>query len=236
MGAILAGVVPVSGVVKKSGVVQKSGVVPVSGVVLASGVLPVAGNALVVPSALRFDVLRNGLVLGHHTVAFHAEADTLVATVAVEIVYRLGPVVLYRYAHSVREIWRGDRFLSLDSDTNDDGTRFHVHAVDTADRVVIETLAGPRNELPGGTIPLTHWNILCMRRKLFNPQDGAAFDYSVVNRGEEALLAPTVHATHYSLIGAKPLEDWYDAANRWVGLRATGTDGSRIDYRLAAGA
>jgi hypothetical protein len=200
-------------------------------------VTAVQARAATVPPDRHFEVFRNDSRIGHHTVGFRAEGDTLVATVGVEIAVRLGPIPLFRYTHSVRETWRGDQFLSLESDTNDDGKHFHVQASNAGNQVVIVTEAAPRTVFPPDTIPLTHWNILCMRRKLFNPQDGVPIDSTVVSRGETMVpLADgqQVRASHFSLVGKVALDDWYDTAQYWTALHSTGTDGSRIEYRLAA--
>jgi Family of unknown function (DUF6134) len=186
---------------------------------------------------LLFNVIRNDSDIGQHKISFHADGDLLVANVTVEIVVRLGPIPLYRYTHSVRETWLGDRFISLDSETIDDGKHFRVHAIRIGDQVVIETEAARRAVVSPETIPLTHWNRLCMERPLFNPQDGVPIASKVVALGEEmvALASGTmVRATHYSLVGTIALEDWYDAANQWTALRTIGRDGSRIEYRRVA--
>jgi hypothetical protein len=197
---------------------------------------PIRGVSAAPPSDLRFEVFRNDSRIGHHTISFHAESDTTVANVAVEIVVRLGPIPVFRYTHAVRETWRGDRFLSLESETYDDGTPYHVEASNAGEHVVVTTRTLPRVELPPETIPLTHWNQLCMRRPMFNPQDGAPVESTVAPRGEEMVALADgreVRATHYSLVGKIALEDWYDAAGKWTALRSIGHDGSRIEYRLA---
>jgi hypothetical protein len=205
----------------------------VGGAALAATVAS-RGVAVTVLPDLRFDVFRNDSNVGHHTISFHADGDTLVANVAVEIVVRFGPIPVFRYNLAARETWRGDRFLSLESETNDDGKSFRVQATNADNQVIVQTEAVPRAVLAPGTIPLTHWNQLCMERPLFNPQDGVPIASTVVARGEEMVpLADgkTVRATHYSLVGKVSLDDWYDAAQRWTALRSIGTDGSRIDYR-----
>jgi len=194
----------------------------------------VPGRSIATPADLHFNVLRNGGDIGRHNVTFGRDGDALVATVTVEIVVRLGPIPLFRYTHSVRETWRGDRFQSLESETNEDGKRFQVHAIRSEDGVVVDSLGAPRTILAPETIPLTHWNRLCMERPLFNPQDGVAVVTTVVARGEELVpLADgtTVRAAHYSLVGKLALEDWYDTARQWTALRSIGHDGSRIEYR-----
>jgi hypothetical protein len=206
----------------------------VGGATMAATIRGVAATA---PPDLRFDVLRNDSDIGHHSISFHADGDILVANIAVEIVVRFGPIPVFRYNMTALETWRGDRFLSLVSETDDDGKHFRVRATTADNQVIVQAEGTPRVVLAPGTIPLTHWNRLCMERPLFNPQDGVAIASTVVARGEEMVpLADDkmVRAEHFSLVGKVNLEDWYDTAQRWAALRSAGTDGSRIDYRRAA--
>jgi hypothetical protein len=206
---------------------------------LLTGALAVLapGCASAMPPELRFNVMRNGSAIGHHVVTFRQDGDTLLASTAVDIAVRFGPLVLFRYTHSVRETWRNGQFVTLDSDTDDNGTPWRVHAVRAGDHVLVEGLEVPARVLPPATVPLTHWNILCTERPLFNPQDGVPVESSVVPRGEDMVpLADgtTVRAAHYSLVGKVALDDWYDDSRVWTALRSVGKDGSTIDYRRAA--
>lgn len=198
---------------------------------------PEGSGAVAQPAELRFDVLRNGTRIGQHGIAFRQDATVLTASVSVEIVVRLGPIPVFRYTHTVREIWRDGLFHSLDSETNEDGKRFRVTAARAAEGIVVASLAVPRTVLPSTAIPLTHWNALCMERPLFNPQDGVPITARVVAHGEDQVALADgrlVRATRYALIGTPALEDWYDTARLWTALRSRGTDGSTIEYRRVA--
>ena len=208
----------------------------VQGIALAAAA-PRRGLASSVQPDLRFEVMRNGSRIGQHSIRFRQEGTTLEAEFVVDIAVRLGPIVLYRYAMRGREVWREGAFASLESETNDDGTRHRVKATRTPDQVVVEVSGALKTIFPSSAIPLTHWNDLCMERPLFNPQDGAAIGSSVVTRGEEMVAladGSSVRATRYSLIGKPALDDWYDLTRHWTALRAPGSDGSTIDYVLSA--
>jgi len=196
---------------------------------LAAAAWVAAGPAaFAAPAELHFEVFRNDKRIGQHVVTFQRDGAGLVAIVAVEIAVKIGPIALFRYTHSVREIWRDGQFVQLDSETNDDGKPFKVHAIRTGDHVVVETPHGPRQVLGSDAIPLTHWNVLCMRRPLFNPQDGAIVASAVIPRGAEMVALADgrqVRAAHYSLTGKVALEDWYDDAGQWAALDSIGTDG-----------
>ena len=207
--------------------------------VLAGGaaltaVKPRQGRAVEVPAALRFDVMRNGGRVGQHGIRFQREGTVLTAFISVEIVVRLGPIPVFRYNHAVREVWRDGQFQSLDSETNEDGTRFRVNAVRAAEGVIVESSAAARAVMPPLAIPLTHWNNLCMERPLFNPQDGVPITSRVVAHGEDRVALAdgrVIQATRYALVGKVALENWYDTARLWTALRSRGTDGSMIEYR-----
>ena len=163
-----------------------------------------SGTGFATPPDVRFDVMRNGSRIGQQSVTFQQQGAVLQANTTVEIIVRLGPIVLFRYNHSVREAWRDGQFETLDSTTNDDGKPFKVHAERGAAGVAIEASAIPHAVLPPETIPLTHWNILCMERPLFNPQDGERVESRVIPRGEETVALANgamVRATRYSLVG-----------------------------------
>ena len=186
------------------------------------------------PAALAFDVLRDNKQIGTHKIIWRREDDRLTAFVVVEIVVKLGFIPLYRYKHSVKEVWRGDRFISLDSQTDDNGTDHRVHAESIETGVIVEASGSPRAILPAQAIPLTHWNRLCMERPLFNPQDGAPFTYKIHPPVEETVLlgdGRQIKASRYALTGKDALDDWYDQENIWSALRTVARDGSTILYR-----
>jgi hypothetical protein len=195
----------------------------------------VRGIAMTTRSPLRFDVLRNGHPVGHHSVTFQTEGSALMVNIQVNIKVGFGPLVFFRYEHSAREVWHGDEFVSIDSETNDNGKPCRVHAVRAKNGVIVESANAPRAVFGANAIPLTHWNVLCMEQPLFNPQDGVAINSKVMVRGDDTVALGderTIRAKHYSLVGKVALDDWYDPAQRWVALHSIGTDGSTIDYRL----
>lgn len=188
------------------------------------------------PGIARFDVLRNHGLIGQHLATSRQDGAMLQVNVCVELAVGLGPLVLYRYTHSVREIWRDGRFLSLESETNDDGMRYRVRAERQAGGVAVDAGNAKRAVLPEESILLTHWNGQCMTAPLFNPQTGDRAAPIVQPRGEETVLRAdgrSVRANRFSLTGDVVLDDWYDGARAWAALRSIARDGSIIVYRRA---
>jgi hypothetical protein len=201
---------------------------------------PITENDLVetvsmpLPSVLAFNVLRNGKPIGTHRIEFQQADDMITASIAVEIVVKLGPIPLFRYRQEARETWRGGEFESLTCDSNDDGKPFKVTMTRKAQAIEVAVSGKPAVTMPLDTIPLTHWNIQCMRRPLVNPQDGTPIASRVVQRGEEMVPLANgkmVRAHRFSLVGKPALDDWYDAHSVWTALSSKGTDGSAIEYR-----
>jgi hypothetical protein len=130
---------------------------------------------------------------------------------------------------------QGNQFVSLDTQTDNDGTPLTVSARRDGDAVIVEATGLARRRFPAGARPLTHWNRACMTAPLFNPQDGKPMRLVVTPRGREMVPLSgggEVRATHYALTGEGTLDDWYtDDADIWTALRAVAEDGSIIDYR-----
>ena len=162
---------------------------------------------------LCFNVMRNGGRIGQHSIGFRHEGGVLTANISLEIVVRLGPIPLFRYSHKVRETWRDGGFLTFESETDENGKRHRVSAARTAENVIVESSTTGRKVFTAQTIPLTHWNMLCMERPLFNPQDGASMPARVEARGDEIVALADggkVQATRYSLLIKPVLDNWYD--------------------------
>src|SRR5690606_29334925 len=104
-----------------------------------------------------FAAFRNGVRVGDHEIRFTRDGATVTATTEVALLIRVGPVPVFRYAHSARETWRDGRFAELDSTTVGNGKRERVGARRTPGGVVLETHAG-RLAAPADAAPLTHWN------------------------------------------------------------------------------
>jgi len=203
---------------------------------VAGGAIEKPASAMTVPppGLLRFDVLRNASRIGEHVVRLTQSGNTLRADISVEMAVGIGPITVFRYTHSVREEWHDGRFRWMESKTNDNGTQHHVIAERSADGVPVRVGGSGAAVLPAGTIPLTHWNLECMRSPLFNPQTGLPLNMSVRRRALETVElggGRVLRAQRYSLVGETTMDTWYDDAEVWTALQSAGRDGSMISYR-----
>jgi hypothetical protein len=194
---------------------------------------PCRPNPVPPAQKLRFTISRNNSDIGVHELRFEQVGDDLTVHIDVQMRVGLGPFTFFHYHHQGEERWHGGQFMSLDTQTNDDGDKLHVHAQRTGDHIRVEATALAPQDLPGTALPLTHWNVACMHTKLFNPQDGTVMQEQSVTRGSEIVVlgnGTRVEATRYALNGKAPIEDWYDEKQIWTALRATVKDGSTLIY------
>lgn len=196
--------------------------------------LPARAEGVPPGGQLAFAVLRKDSEIGTHALRFATDGDTLTVAIDVRMRVGLGPITLFRYRHTGTERYRGGRFESLETETDNDGEPLRVSARREGERVVVRTATGEVKQYGAAALPLTHWNPACMAAPLFNPQDGLPMDLRVVRRGPaEVALADgkLVTATRFSLTGAATLDDFYDSADIWTALRAVAKDGSVLEYR-----
>ena len=180
---------------------------------------------------IRFDVERDGNVVGQHVVTFtrtdHGVRADSRADVNVELLF----LSAYRFRYQARELWRGGELQSIDASTNDDGSYSHVRAVRDAAGLRISSTQGTY-ETP--VIPPTsHWNAALLKGGvLLNTMTGKLSQIQVFDQGLDTVATRngSLHAHHYLYSGDLNGEIWYDGDGRWVKLRFRAHDGSIIDY------
>ena len=196
--------------------------------------------ALATPSGpavapLAFDIFRKGRKIGEHTLSFEAQDDGLTMDAHVQMAVAVGPVTLFRYRHQQTETWKGGRFWRLQTSTVQNGDHIAVTAERTEAGVRLQGGKHPEVRMLGPTaLPLTHWNRASLSGPLFNPQDGKMMRLAIAGQGPAPVMlgnGQQITATRVALAGETSIEDWYDPAGAWTGLRARAMDGSVVEYR-----
>jgi hypothetical protein len=183
---------------------------------------------------LAFRVSRNGSDIGTHTINFTRNGSALTVRIDASFRVHFGPITFYRYRHQGVEQWRDGQFVALDTQTDDNGSKFEVHATRGAGGVLIRATNLPDQVAPPGTLPLTHWAVADMGAKLFNPQDGTLLTETLQVRGPCTVTladGAQIPATRFALAGPAPIDDYYDGTKLWAALDGIGKDGSHISYR-----
>ena len=182
-----------------------------------------------------FQVLRNGAPIGHHRVTVRGDGQRSEVDVDIELrVKAAGVLTLYRYLHQSREIWEGERLVSLQSTTDNDGRQEYLQAQATAAGLQVD---GSRYSgvLPADTMPTSYWRRDFVRRAtIMDSQNGRPLNLNILPQQYELASAARdeVPAQRYDLSGDVELKLWYGRDGRWVKTAFTARDGSRIEYLL----
>jgi hypothetical protein len=204
--------------------------------------IAVGASALAAPSAfatapangrLAFAVFRGKDKVGEHVMRFSRSGSGLTVSTEVEMRVKLGPIPVFRYAHTATERWRGDNFASLTTRTDTNGKIEQVKAEATPTGVAIEGPGG-RLTAPAAAAPLTHWNTAALDRPLFNPQLGKIMKVRTARVGRESVQladGQSIPASRWTIRGEAEIDNWYDSAGAWAGLRGKLEDGSTMIYR-----
>ena len=169
-----------------------------------------------------FRVSLDGEPIGEHRFRLEREGDGDIVRLTSEARFdvRLLGLTVYRYRHSALERWRGDCLASLAASTDDDGTpsRVALPAID------------------GCVMSFAYWHpALRMQTRLLNAQTGQV-ERVQVERLPDARIdvrGEPVAAHGYRIVGtSRPVDVWYGADERWIGLDAVVGEKRRLSYRL----
>lgn len=184
------------------------------------GLALVPGAALAVPNRLAFQVFRNGSKVGEHVVVFTGDDNARTATTNVNMTVKVGPVPVYKYKHQAIEKWVDGKWVSVETTTNGNGKVTNVTARQMGAYVQINGPAGAVRG-PANALPLSHWNQGNFGKPLFNQQEGKMLKVTCTRVG----------AGHWQVRGEAQIDDFYDDAGNWSGLKGKLEDGSDMEYR-----
>jgi hypothetical protein len=158
---------------------------------------------------------------------------------------------MYRYLHRGQEVWNGNTFESISTQTDDNGTKYGVKARQEAGSIAVvrdgsapklsandigfQQGAARQETLPPGLMPSTHWNLNQVKQSaILNSQNGALAKVQITPRGRETVKTAkgTLEATRYSYTGDVEMDQWFDDRGRWVKAAFKASDGSTIEYIL----
>lgn len=207
-------------------------------VIIPAAAIPAAvhSDAAMAQMPSQFTIIRDGgSPIGHHSVAFSRDGDgNLVVQIEIDIAVRMAFVTVFRYRHSGREVWRGDRLIALQTETNDDGQRMSVSARATPEGVEV---IGPHGRLvlPPDIRTTSWWRADTMQqRQLLDNQDGRVVNIVATpagtvmrRRGEQDV--PITMWRLSPVGGYSDIALGYTARGQWAAMHFR-SRGSRIDY------
>ena len=182
-----------------------------------------------------FAAFRNGERIGTHTLTFSGTGDQRTVTTSIDFAVKVLGLTMYRYKHQGQEIWNGNAFQSLATQTDDNGAKFTVRAARQADGGVATTATGGQKTLPAGTVPSTHWNFGQVQQSaILNSQNGNLSKVQITPKGRETIRTAngSLPANRYTYAGDVEMDQWFDDRGRWVKSAFKASDGSTIEYIL----
>ncbi len=197
--------------------------------------LPTMSRAQPVAPPLTFTVLREGVPIGTHRVAFKRESDTLTVDIAIDMVVKITIVPVYRYMHRSRETWRQGVLQTLEARTDDDGTRTEVRARRTTGGLAVEG-SGGGFLAPANTEPTSYWHEdMTLQSRLLDTQNGTLIDVAARQTGTRraTIAGREIDVRTYQLSGDLSSQLGYSMTGEWVDLTFLAR-GSRIAYRRDA--
>jgi hypothetical protein len=206
----------------------------------AAILLALAFGANAAPGAstetLRFAIMRNGDQIGTHTVEINRGPRETSVSMSTDLAVKVMFITAYHLNYTTSEKWVGGKLVSLNSESDDNGTKHKVSATLKPNGLEVDA-DGKTSTVDKNIIPATLWNPEVIKRsQVLDPKDGEVVPITVTDQGSEDLTVEgkTVRAHHYVLKGKFPQDVWYDAQGRLVQSSLVAPDGSVILYKPIA--
>tara|TARA_B100001123_G_scaffold121634_1_gene141567 strand:+ start:300 stop:926 length:627 start_codon:yes stop_codon:yes gene_type:complete len=183
---------------------------------------------------LAFDIVRNGDAIGTHTYRFNRSGNRTEVSIRTDIDFRLLFIPVYRFEHESREVWENGLLLSLESQTNENGSPVKLQVVQDENSLMVK--GEDRNlRVDREIIPASLWNRLVLERaETLTTISGSLKKFEVEFIGEKTI---EIHgdeflSQHFRLTGEFEREIWYDANDVLIRAQFEASDGSTVEYVL----
>lgn len=189
----------------------------------------------------QFSVLLDGKPIGTHRFELTpGDAATSWLRSEARFEVKILGFTAYRYRHRSDEHWSGDCLHSIAANTDDGGDLTAVSGEATAGNLVVTARKGRKSSQAassGCLLTFAYWNPdhLATQRQLLDQGTGRIEPVTIT------ALSPftiPVHNTPTAVTGLRitglkhPIDVWYAAGKRWVGLDTTVDGGRKLTYRL----
>jgi len=185
---------------------------------------------------IAFRVTRNDAPIGTHVLDFARDGADVRVQVAIDFAVRFLGVTAFRYVHRNTEVWRGDRLLSINATTDNNGSLLAVKARANGRGIDVEGTQSGVYVAPAEAVSTSYWHGAFLRGQKIDTQGGRLLATTLARIGEETVpvAGGSVQATRWRIEGDFALDIWYDAAGTWSRLRFVRSDGSVILYTRTA--
>jgi hypothetical protein len=187
-------------------------IVAAVGTLLAT--LSVAFAAEALPAKLTYAIIMDGKPIGSETYDISRDGDRTDVQLTTDTHGRV-MFVNFHYHHQRSESWIGGKLQHLVADTDDDGSKHHVEAVQTADGALTVTADGKPLAVPANVFPLTMWNrAITAQTALFAVENAdSPYRVKIKDVGAETLTVggQKLATEHYAMSGDVERDFWYDS-------------------------
>ena len=181
---------------------------------------------------LSFEVLRDDVPVGTHTVSFSRDGDDMIVDARFNLAIKFLGFTAYSMDYRSNARWRDGKLIALDARTDDEGAIKTVSA--RRDGPSLRIVAPDGSEgVAGDILPTNHWNVAATRQtEVLNTISGRVNRVRMRDLGAETVVAEgrEIEARRWTYTGELQNEVWYDRDGRWVKMRFQGKDGSTIEY------
>jgi hypothetical protein len=180
---------------------------------------PALGGEMPPVGRVRFDVLRDGVVVGSHVIEMTDRGGQREVHSAIDIVVDLLGVTVYLFKQHSLEVWSPDRLLSLESETTEDDASFWVKGRALADAFDIESRK-EHASAPTNIMVASYWRPqICQQGWLIEPKHGRLRQQSLLDtrRVTVARAGADIPAQEYRVRGILDGACTYDTRGTWLG-------------------
>jgi hypothetical protein len=180
-----------------------------------------------------FEITRNGDPIGTSTIEIDRTGADVTVTTTTDLAVDVLFFTAYQFKQTTTERWNNGHLVSLNSTTDNNGTRHKVAVRSNGDQLLL-TLDGPTRPLDNNIVPSTLWNPEFLRHSVvLDVQDGNIMRVSVTDNGADTLDlgGEEIHGHHYAIKARYSEDVWYDNRGRLVRVKVIGPDGSVIIYK-----
>ena len=182
-------------------------------------------------SDIVFNAYRNHKPFGEHSLTFSQQGNRTIVDIKIKLGVKLAFITFYKYEHTNQEVWENGKLVHLESNTNDNGKKFHVFAERADDGIHVTPADGHSYIVPEDTLTTSYWQKKTMKAdRLINTQTGETIDVHVTNLGVEEYQ--NGRAERFRVEGDLVTDILYDTAtDQWVSLSFKAR-GSKITYEI----
>ncbi len=183
--------------------------------------------------SLAFDIIRRGETIGSQSLVFRQHQGVTEVHIDVSVKVTALSFTTYRFEQHGTEIWDGDRFKTLNMESDDNGERHNVVAelVQGKLRTTVDGKSADYPEMP----PASLWRAVPPTTAVvLDPVDGTPTPISTTDAGWETITVrgKPIRAHHWIWGGEMKRDLWYDANDALVQIHIMGDDGSQVVYVL----